>query len=326
LTENLEHKVMTIDPNPDILVGYLKKNFPNANYFSAYEAGFSGFGAHEKLSAYGINSIVVHPADVPTTNKEKTIKNDNVDRRKIARSLRNKELNAIYVPDFFYQEARSLVRCRYQFSKDQTRTMNRIKSQLSFYGINIPKELENSHWSRKFIEWLKDYQLRTENGTLCLQNHVERLIAIRADMVKVTKQIRELAKSKEFKENIELLLSVSGIGLITAIVFMSEIIDINRFKNLDELASFIGIAPGEHSSSDNKKVLGITKRGNRYLRYLLVEAAWVAIRKDPSLMMYYNEITKKCNKAKAIIKVTKKLLNRIRYVLKNRKQYVIGVV
>ena len=162
LTEKYEHKVMTIDPNPDILISYLKKNFPNANYFSAYEAGYSGFGSHEIFVANGINSIVVHPADVPTTNKEKTNKNDNVDRRKLARSLRNKELKAIYVPDIFYQEARSLVRCRYQFSKDQTRTMNRIKSLLSYYGTNIPKALENSHWSRKFIEWLKSIKLRTD--------------------------------------------------------------------------------------------------------------------------------------------------------------------
>lgn len=326
LTEKHEHKVMTIDPNPDILIGYLKKNFPKANYHSAYEAGYSGFGAHEKLSANGINSIVVNPADVPTTNKEKVNKSDSVDRRKIARGLRSKELHAIYVPDFFYQEARSLVRCRYQFSKDQTRTMNRIKSLLSFYGADIPKELENSHWSGKFIEWLKGLKLRTNNGSLCLKNHVERLIMIRAEMAKVTKQIRALAKEKEFKQNIELLLSITGIGPITAMVFMSEIIDINRFKNLDDIASYIGIAPGEHSSSDKKITGSITKRGNRYLRYLLIEAAWTAVRKDPSLMQSYNDLIKRCDKTKAIVKITRKLLNRIRFVLVNGQPYVTGVV
>jgi transposase len=326
MTKDAEHKVMTIDPNPEILANYLKKNFPNANYYSAYEASYCGFGAHEKLSALGINSIVVHPADVPTTNKEKMNKTDKVDRRKIARSLRNGELKGIYVPDYFHQEARSLVRCRYQFSKDQTRAMNRIKSLLSFHGAVIPKELENSHWSRRFIEWLKEYKLRTDFGTQSLQDHIERLMSIRADMAKVTRQIRILTRQKEFKESIDLLTTISGIGIITAMVFISEIIDINRFKNLDELASFIGIAPREHSSSDKKIVGSITKRGNPYLRYLLIEAAWTATRKDPSLMQAYNELIKKMDKQKAIIKIARKLLNRIRFVLKNQQPYIIGVV
>jgi transposase len=326
LTKDFEHKVMTIDPKPEILIGYLKKNFPNANYHSAYEAGYSGFGWHEQLKAGGINSIVVNPADVPTTDKEKKNKNDNIDRRKIARSLRSGELNAIYTPDIFSQEARSLVRTRYQFTKDQTRTMNRIKSLMSFYGVAIPKELEKSHWSRKFIDWLKNYKLKTNNGTQCLQDHIERLIEIRTDVAKVTKQIRNMAKQTKFKENIDFLMSIPGVGIITAMVFMTEIIDINRFKNLDELASFIGISPGEHSSGDKKQTSGMTKRGNRYMRYLLVEAAWMAARHEPALMMAYNEYRKKFNHGKSIIKIARKLLNRIRFVLKNHKPYVNGVV
>lgn len=328
MTEEIEHKVFTMDPEPEILINYLRRNFPGANYYSAYEAGYSGFWAHEKLSAAGINSIVVNPADVPTTGKEKTNKNDNVDRRKIARSLRNGELMPIYIPEYYYQEARSLVRTRYQFCKDQTRAMNRIKSILSFYGFKVPQELENSHWSKRFIKWLQEIKLRTNNGTIALQYQVNRLLSIREYLLKVTRQIRLLAREEEFKENIDLLISIPGIGLITSMVFLSEIIDINRFKNLDELASFIGLCPGEHSSSDKKHTGRITKRGNKYLRYLLIEAAWVASRKDPSLMMSFNNLTKKqgLDKAKAIIKITRKLLNRMRYVLKNRKQYVTGVL
>lgn len=328
LTEETEHKVFTMNPEPEILIGYLKKNFPGSKYYSAYEAGYSGFWAHEQLSVAGINSIVVNPSDIPTTNKEKTNKNDDVDRRKIARSLRNGELTAIYIPEYYYQEVRSLVRTRHQFSMDQTREMNRIKSILSFYGIKIPKELENSHWSRNFIKWLQGIQLRTINGTEALQNHVRRLLSMRESLLKITKQIRLLAKEKEFKENVELLLSIPGIGLITAIVFLSEIIDIQRFKNLDELGSFIGICPGEHSSSDKKHTGRITNRSNKYLRYLLIEAAWIASRKDPALMMAFNNFTKKQghDKAKAIIKISRKLLNRMRYVLKNHKLYVKGVL
>jgi transposase len=327
LTEEFEHKVMTIDPNPDILINYLKKHFPNANYHSAYEAGYSGFSAHEKLLSGGIQSIVINPADVPTTEKEKLNKSDKIDRRKIAENLRAKKLNGIYVPDIFYQEARALVRCRYQLMKDQTRVMNQIKSNLNFFGVQIPEVMANSNWSGKFIQWLKDCEFRTKYGTQCLQNHISHLMSIRTEMAKVTKQIRSLAKEKEFKKEIDLLMTIPGIGIITAIVFMTEIIDITRFKNLDDLVSFIGIAPRQHSSGEKHITGRMTKRGNRYLRYLLIEASWVAIRKDPSLTLYYTALIKnKLDKAKAIIKVTRKLLNRMRHVLKTGEQYVIGVV
>lgn len=321
-----EHKVMTMDPKPEILAGYVEKNFPNGNYHCAYEAGFSGFGAYEKLNELGIQCVVAHPADVPTTGKEKVYKNDKNDCRKIARGLRNGELNAIYVPDYIYQEARSLVRCRYQFSKDLTRTKNRIRQLLHFYGIEVPEEFVDSHWSRRFIQWLQGIKLRTENGTICLQNHVEQLLVLRESMVKVTMQIRRLSREPEFKENIDLLLSVTGIGPITAMVFMSEIIDIGRFRNIDTMASFIGISPGEHSSGDKDRKGKITKRGNRYLRYLLVEAAWTAVRNDPALMQSFNEMKKKNDSRKVIIKITRKLLNRMRFVLVHKTKYQTGVV
>jgi transposase len=323
LSEELEHEVYNMNPKPQELISHLRRNYPKANFQSAYEAGYSGFWAHEKLSAAGIKSIVVNPADVPTTGKEKIIKNDAVDRRKIARSLRNGDLAPIYIPDIYYQEARSLVRTRYQFSKDQTRAMNRIKSMLAFYGIESPKELENSHWSRLYIKWLQEIKFQTINGTNAFQYHVNRLLSIREDLLKVTRQIRMLAKEKEFKGSIELLISIPGIGLITAMVFLSEIIDIKRFKNLDMLASFVGLVPGEHSSSDKIYAGRMTKRGNKYLRYLLIEAAWVAVRKDTALTKAYYNLTKKkgYEKNKVIIKITRKLLNRMRYVLVNRKPY-----
>ena len=97
-SEQCEHKKFTQPPETDKLVHYLKRNFPGATYHAAYEAGFSGFWAHEQLQGQGVNCLVVHPADVPTTNKERTSKRDRVDCRKLARHLRNGELKGIYVP------------------------------------------------------------------------------------------------------------------------------------------------------------------------------------------------------------------------------------
>src|SRR5688500_13166576 len=90
------HHTFSQDPSPEILVNYLKKNFPSGNYFSAYEGGFCGFWIHQELQSLGINSIIVNPSDIPTTGKEATQKEDRRDSLKIVKSLRAGLLHAIY--------------------------------------------------------------------------------------------------------------------------------------------------------------------------------------------------------------------------------------
>ncbi len=80
------------------MYGFLTRSYPGAEYHSVYEAGFCGFWIHERLTALGIDNIVVNPADVPTKSSEKLRKTDTVDSGKLARSLRANELKGIYTP------------------------------------------------------------------------------------------------------------------------------------------------------------------------------------------------------------------------------------
>jgi transposase len=65
-----EHKSMNQDPYPEILANYLKRNFPGGIYNAVYEAGFNGFTSCRELTELGVNCMVIHPADVPSTQKE----------------------------------------------------------------------------------------------------------------------------------------------------------------------------------------------------------------------------------------------------------------
>ena len=127
IVNDMEHKTFSQDSDAKILSNYLRKNFPEAEYFSAYEAGFCGFSVHRELEGYGIRNIVVNPADIPTTDKEKRQKEDKRDSRKIAKSLKNGELTAIYVPTKEMEELRALVRYRKALVKEITRHKTRIK-------------------------------------------------------------------------------------------------------------------------------------------------------------------------------------------------------
>ena len=135
---------------------------------------------------------------------------------------------------------------------------------------------------------------------------------------------------------VEHLVSIPGISTTTAMVFLTEIVDINRFKSLDHLSSYFGLIPGEDSSGDKELHTGITRlcssvtrrneSRNSNLRILLIESSWVAVRKDPALLNSFNELSKRMPKNRAIIRIAHKLLSRIRYVLKNQCYYETGIV
>jgi transposase len=237
------------------------------------------------------------------------------------RDLKNGEIDPIYVPERVSQEDRSLVRLRHQFVQKQTRCKNQIKALLGYYGIAIPDDLANTHWSRRFISWLEQIQFQRASGTMTLMTLLEELKHLRQSIASVTKQIRAFSLQEPYRTNIDSLRSLDGISILSGMIILTEIVDIHRFHSTDQLAGYCGIVPGEHSSGDQQIVSGISHRGNTVLRTLLIECAWVAVRRDPSLIMAFTALTKRMNPNRAIIRIARKLLNRIYYVLKHQQPY-----
>jgi transposase len=323
LTENISHKTFVMPPKPEVLSTYLKSNFPNGSYFSAYEAGFCGLWAHYQLKNLGIENIVVNPADVPSTQKEKVQKEDKRDSRKIARSLRNNELNAIYIPSESTLEDRSLVRVRSVLVNDMTRFKQRIKSFLYFYGIEFPKEFElrQKHWSGRFMKWLETIPMKEQSGRQALDTLIEEARSQRKLLLETTKKVKRLSESTNYREKVQLLRSIPGIGLITSMIILTEVEDINRFSKDEKFASFVGLIPTSHSSGEKEKMGEITFRSHDFLRKAFIESAWIAVRFDPALLMTYQSLCKRMEPNKAIVRIAKKLLNRVYSVLKNNKEY-----
>ena len=325
-TEVLEHKVFTQPPSVVVLVNYLQRNFPGARYECVYEAGYCGFWIHDELEQRGINCIVVNPADVPTTHKETTYKTDRVDARKLARSLRNRELHSIYVPLRPSLEDRTLVRLRERTVSKLTRCKNQIKGLLQFYGIPLPDDIADHHWSNKFLQWLQTCSLERASGNQSLHCLLDELDHLRQTVAALTKHIRSLALQEPYRLPVAYLVSIPGISTLTAMTLLTELVTIDRFPRLDHLASFVGLVPGEHSSGDTELTTGITTRRNATLRMLLIESAWIAARKDPALTLAFTQLSHRMPKNQAIIRIARKLLNRIRFVLKHQQPYVIAVV
>jgi transposase len=328
LGEQYEHKTMRQNPDPDILASYLRRNFPGADYYAVYEAGFNGFYSCRRLRELGVNCNVIHAADVPTGHKEKIQKIDPVDSRKLARSLRSKEFESIHIPEPSLEADRALVRQRFRVMKDVTRTKSRIRSLLFQCNINVPDRFttgQTRNWSKVYINWLNELQVGHESLKQTLDNYIRIGELQRKELLSVNRQVRSLSQTDAYRDNYDLLISIPGIGFLTVMTFLVQIGYIRRFRQLDDLCDYIGLVPMMKGSGPKLYTGKMINRGRKELKIMIIEAAWDAVRMDPALMAKFNELTRRMNKNKAIIRIARKLVSRMRYVLLSHEPYKMGI-
>src|SRR6185369_11832758 len=116
--KGMDLKSFSQNPSAHELGKYLKSHYPGARYEAVYEAGFSGFSHQRLLTQSEINCIVVHPADVPTMDKEKKRKSDSVDCKKLSKALCESSINGIFIPSEQQQDDRGIIRAYQQFVND----------------------------------------------------------------------------------------------------------------------------------------------------------------------------------------------------------------
>lgn len=322
-TRDVHLKTFSMNPSPEELHKHMNSHYPNGKYKSVYEAGFCGYWIHRSLTKFAFESIIVNPSDVPSTNKERDRKSDPVDSAKLSRERANDSLTGIFVPDVRHEALRSLNRLYKQNTRRTTQIKNRIKGYLHFIGIKLPEEFDRLCWSNNFLTFLGNIQFPDPLNKIVIDTHLNDLMHARKTRCAILRQIRNESKDIPI---IQLLITVPGIGLLTAFTLYAELADINRFNNLDKLASYVGLVPSTHASGVTTTVGGISNRHCQHLRSALIESAWVALRNDEALLFAFNQLIKHMKKTDAIIRIAKKLLNRIRFVWKTQTPYEKGIV
>ena len=318
------HKPFSQNPDPAVLLSSLERKFPSGTYHLAYEAGFAGNWIARWFADRSIDCIVVNPADIPTTNKDRRQKTDTRDARKIAESLLSDSLTALYVPSEQAEDDRQFVRARTALVKKQTRVKNQIKGLLANSGTALPAKGQMTHWTGRFIDWLGMLFADRPRRRQELAVYLQELLSLRRQILDVTREIRAMAVSERFGEQVTLVVSAPGISTTGAMMLLSELIDIRRFSNFDHLASFIGLVPATHSSGQSERTTGITPRSSYALRALLIESSWVAIRFDPELRQKFEKTCTRMPKNRAIIVVARTLLSRLHHVLLHKQPYRIN--
>jgi transposase len=145
-------------------------------------------------------------------------------------------------------------------------------------------------------------------------------------LLKVEKKLRLLMQEVEYSDQAKLVTSAPGIGSVNAAMFVLEVGDIRRFKGFDQLNDFVGLCPDSKSSGETNRHTGITSRRHKQLRRCLVQAAWQSVRRDPAMLEAFQQLCNRMSSNKAIIRIARKLLRRIRRILLTGIPYQMGVV
>jgi transposase len=311
---------------PD-LYRHLIRRYPGAKFKVAYEAGFSGFGVQRFFKSQGIECVVINPADVKSSDKERRQKNDKVDARRLCRELRTSDIKKVYIPAVHWEHFRSLVRARTRIVNNQTRCKNRIWQLLHFSGLSLPGNYQSQqYWSARFIKELQELECGSTVLKMTLATYIKDFLQTRSLILEHTRNIRRVCKEEAYAELIRLLRTIAGIGSINAAVILSEIQEIQRFPTLGQLYSYVGLVPDTSDSGEVKISTGITQRRNHFLRTALVESSWVVIRKDPAMLQLFRQYCSRMDRNKAIVRISKHLLSRVAFVLRNKKAYESGVL
>jgi len=308
------------------LLNYVRKHFPGQRVAFVYEAGPTGFGLHDDLTANHHTCLVVAPSMVPTAPGQR-VKTNRIDSKKLSLGLRGGELRSIHVPSRSYRELRHLVQLRDTQVQQLKATKLRIKALLLCEGIPFPEAPPSSQWSARVVAELRVLPCTSE-VRFKLDHLIGTLYFHFNSAAVVQKRIRRFCQNDpELRQSISLLKSLPGIGWIVAAHTVARLGDWREIDNVRSIAGFLGLVSSEHSTGEKQNRGPITRAGDSRLRNKLIQSAWTAIKRDPELRAFYRRIyqrhPKKVAARKAIVAVARKLTNRIYVVLKEQRPYVI---
>jgi transposase len=318
LCEGLKIKTATMPGSPEKLVIFMQRHFRGARIHTAYEAGFSGFVLHRFLASKGIDSIVVNPASILVAARDK-VKTDKRDALKIATQLSTGNLKGILIPSLEQENRRLLTRTREQLVGERTRLSNQIKSKLYQFGLISfdDKRPVSEAFLEHYLNLELSYELKESVGVL------SELWRIVTEKIKKFRSLlgKQATQDKRLQQVYE---STPGIGPIGARILSNELGDLSQFSNEKKLFGFLGFTPSENSSGEARRQGHISRQGSGRLRWILTEAAWRAVEKDPALAADYRRIAAKAGNKKALVAIARRLIARIRACFRKKEFYQLG--
>lgn len=232
-----------------------------------YEAGCLGYSLYNQLTAAGVKCVILAPTTM-LTQQGTRIKTDARDARMIAQCLSYGGYHAVYIPTEEDAAVKEYLRMR----DDHKLALKKVKQQINAFCLRHGYHYEGTKWTLAHLKWLKKLELKGLYRET-LEEYMASYEEQTAKIERFDRRIEEIAAQERYQEKVKRLGCFLGIKAHTALSLAVETGDFERFAKGNTYAAYLGLAPGEHSSSDSVNHLGLTKAGNSHLRQLLVEAA-----------------------------------------------------
>lgn len=249
-------------------------------------------------------------------------KNDMNDAMAIAEARSRAQTKYVPINTEAQQDLQMLHRMREALMRERTATINRMRAFAAEYGQVFP--LGVSKFRAQFDEWLKE-----ENNALS-GLAVETFRELRAQLVDKECRVKHceerLTQAAKDDPRAGQLMEVPGVGKITATAILAALSDPHHYRNARDFATNLGLAPREHSSGEKKKLLSITKRGDTYLRTLLIHGARSALRcagdKPDKILQWASNLAQRRGYNVAAVALAHKMARTIWALLAHGHRYV----
>jgi len=255
---------------------------------SCYEAGRDGFWLHRYLLSIGVANLVVDSASIEVNRRAKQSKTDRLDLGKLLTMLmryhagEKKVWSVVHVPSPTVEDNRHLHRELADLKAQRTQHSNRIKGYLANQGIcmsvrgDFPQRLKQQRlWNGDPLPTgLQARLLREYQRFQLAQEQIKTLETERKDAIRNSSQPEV--------EQVRQLLRLRGIGDNSAWLFVMEFFAWRAFRNRREIGALAGLTPFPHQSGEDTRELGISKVGNRHIRAMAIEIAWIWLRFQPN--------------------------------------------
>ena len=233
---------------------------------------------------------------------ERGIKTDLRDARKLSEVSCRIDLPTVHIPTSATRELRAMLRSRATLIAARTQLVNHVRGWTRTQLGRL-----RSGWTPTLPDRVRAYATQQE---LALPAHIEQVLlaleTLTAQIKLADTEVQSRAKASPICRR---LMTVPGIGPITAMTFLASIETPSRFTHAHRVGSYLGLAPGENSSSERQQRTGITKAGPSLVRAMLVQAAWIALRRYPTdpMICWAMQIIERRGKHIAVVALARKL-------------------
>jgi len=266
-----------------------------ARIIFAYEACGFGFLLYDELVAEGIECYVVAPSKMLRSSHSRKRKTDERDAQAILDALRafvlaGVPLPAIWIPPLQTRDDRELVRRRLSVGEDVSAAKTRIQWLLKQHGV---EGAAAQPWTVAYWGWLELLIAGRLGGGAAgsLASSVRQVQWLLEEKSRLDQQIMGLSGTSRYAPLVSSLCRHQGVGVLTAMVFLTELGDLRRFSNRREMGSFLGLVPGSHESGEDGDHKGhITHQGPARVRKVLCQAVWSRLRVEPSEQIAYGRL------------------------------------